>query len=45
VDPKLGTSPLFTSEQESHLADHFKFAASNGYQYGRAEHALFNILF
>lgn len=37
VDPKLGTSPLFTSEQESHLADHFKFAASNGYQYGRAE--------
>ena len=23
VDPKLGTYPLFTSEQESHLADHF----------------------
>lgn len=34
---KSGSQTLFTIEQEKYLANHFKNAASNGYQYGRSE--------
>ena len=32
---RSGPPPLFTQEEEAHLTDHLKFAASAGYGYNR----------